>query len=271
MNSSIYNSDDIVSALVNVGLQQGDTAFFSTSLGMVGVAEGVINQDDLNALFLDAIKKVLGPQGTILVPAYSYTFGDSSKSNPKIFDPQTTPSAVGPFPEFFLKQEGVVRSLDPMVSVAGIGPATEILFKDLPATSYGKDCVFARLVKHPNSKCVSVGLGPNWAPFLHHADWLAQVPFRYDKTLYGGIKRPTGIEYLDWVYAVRAPIGESRADAHALGKKATDADIWTHAPLGRARLYACHYKQYFEFTMGLLEDDKWLTAKGPACDVIDKI
>ncbi|NQU57226.1 MAG: AAC(3) family N-acetyltransferase [Rhodospirillales bacterium] len=270
MNNLAYNIDDIVEALIGVGLHQGDTAFFSTSLGMLGVAEGVNNQDDLNTLFFEAIKKVLGTKGTILVPAYSYTFGGSTKDNPKIYDPLTTPAEVGPFPNFFIKQKGVVRSLDPMVSVAGLGPGTEALFKDLPPTSYGDDSVFARLVNHPNTKCVSIGLGPNWVPFLHHADWLAQVPFRYDKSFFGGIKQSAGIEYVEWVYAVRALIDESMSDAHELGRRATDKGIWTHAPLGRARVYVCDYKEFFNYTIKLLQDNKWLTAKGPACDVLIK-
>ena len=267
MTNLVYNKNHIVEALINVGLKQGDTAFFSTSLGMIGTAEGVNNQEELNSLFFEAIKNVIGAKGTILVPAYSYTFGDSTKSNPIIFDPLTTPAEVGPFPNFFMKQNGVVRSLDPMMSVVGLGPDVEILFKDLPATSYGDDSLYARLVNHPNTKCISIGLGPNWTPFLHHADWLAQVPFRYDKSFFGGIKKPTGIEYIEWVYAVRAAIDESRADAHELGKKAAAEGIWTHAPLGRARIYGCGYKKNFDFTMKLLEKDKWLTAIGPACDV----
>lgn len=268
MNSSSYCADDIVKALTDAGLQPGDTAFFSTSLGMVGIAEGVNSQDELNALFLDAIKNVLGPSGTILVPTYSYTFGGSTKENPKIFDPLITPAEVGPFPNFFMKQHGVVRSSDPMMSVAGLGPGGKLLFKELPSTSYGEDCLFARLVQHPCTKCVSIGLGPNWTPFLHHADWLAKVPFRYDKVFHGGIKRQTGIDYIDWVYAVRASIDESRADAHKLGKMAENAGIWTHVPLGRARVYICDYKEFFDFTIGLLNKNKWLTAIGPACEVV---
>ena len=108
MTNLVYNKNHIVEALSNVGLKLGDTAFFSTSLGMIGKAEGVNNQDELNSLFFGAIRNVIGAEGTILVPTYSYTFGDSSKNNPKIFDPLTTPAKVGPFPNFFMKQNGVV-------------------------------------------------------------------------------------------------------------------------------------------------------------------
>jgi aminoglycoside N3'-acetyltransferase len=270
MSNSSYNLEDIVTAFSKAGLRKGDTAFFSTSLGMIGKAEGVNNSEDLNALFFNAIKIALGLEGTILVPAYSYSFGSSTKNSPKTFYPLTTPAETGPFPNFFLKQKNVIRSLDPMMSVAGLGPETESLFKNLPLTSYGEDSLFARLVNHPDTKCISIGLGPNWAPFLHHADWVAQVPFRFEKTFFGGINHPHRTEYINWTYDVRVPIDESRANAHELGKLAEENGIWKFSSLGRARVYACIYKDYFNFTIKQLQQNKWLTAIGPACEISDK-
>ena len=271
MSGVAYNKDNIVQALRNVGLQEGDTAYFSTSLGMIGLPEGVENLQGLNSMFFDAIINVLGKTGTVLIPAYSYTFGqETGGEGLQTFDPKSTPANVGPFPDFFLKQKNVIRSLDPMVSMAGLGPHAHALFKDLPPTSYGQDSLFARLVAHPATKCVSLGIGPNWIPFLHHADWLAQVPFRYDKLFYGKIRDKTALRQVCWVYSVRALINESIADAHRLGEMATDSGIWSHTPLGRARIYACHYKKLFDFTMKHLKQNKWITAKGPPCNVLEK-
>jgi aminoglycoside N3'-acetyltransferase len=271
MNKFQYNQKDIIKALVAAGLEEGDTAYFSTSLGMIGLAEGVKTQEDLNFLFFEAIKEVIRPVGNILVPTYSYTISKGTRNDPAIFDPLTTPSEIGPFPDFILKQKGVVRSLDPMMSIAGLGPKVQEFFEDLPPTSYGAGSLYARLVDTPNTKCVSIGIGPNWTPFIHYADWRSQVPHRYDKLFYGGIKKPSGdVEYTYWLYSVRAMIHESWADAHELGKRATEAGIWSYAPLGRARVYVCGYKEYFDFVMSLMKDDKWLMAKGPACDVLKK-
>jgi len=269
LKHSAYNLSHIIKALADAGLQHGDTAYFSTGLGMLGRADGVSSQEELNRLFLKAIKNILGAEGTIIIPAYSYTFNNSTKNTPKIFDSLTAPAKVGPFPDFFLKQKDVIRSLDPMMSIAGLGPATEILFKDLSPTSYGDDCLYARLLNHHNAKCVNLGLGPNWIPFLHHVDWLAEVPFRYDKYFFGGIKGPAGIKYVDWHYPVAVQIEECRADAHELGNMAVDQGIWAYAPLGRGRVYACDYKDLFEFSLKSVQKFRWLTAKGPACDVTE--
>ena len=158
-----------------------------------------------------------------------------------------------------------------MMSMAGLGPSAGILFKDLPPTSYGADSLYARLVDFPNTKCINLGLGPNWIPFLHHADWLAKVPFRYDKYFYGGIKRAEGIEYLNWHYSVALQTEECKADAHELGHMAFNQGVWTYAALGRGRVYGCEYKKLFDFVLGSIKKDPWLTAKGPAYDVHEKI
>lgn len=270
MPSRSYTQADIIKALKGAGLCTADTAYFSTSLGMLGFAENVNNADELNALFYQSIFEVLGEQGNLLVPTYSYTFGGSTLENPNVYYPKNTPAEVGPFPNYVLKQDKVIRSRDPMMSMAGAGPNIESLFNSLPNTSYGKDSVYERLLSR-QTKCVSIGLGTNWTPFIHHADWLNKVPFRYDKLFYGGIQEDNGnIEYQYWLYSAPARIDESFADAHILGKLALDAGIWKHHPLGRAGVYVCDYREYFEFTLSLMKTNKWLMAKGPKCDVVAK-
>ena len=265
MTKNDYNYTEILECFKNIGLKKGDTAFFSTSLG---IPSTINDAQSLNRFFFEAMAEALGDDGTFVVPTYSYTFGESTKTNPKVFDSMHTPSKIGPFPNFFLNQRGVMRSLDPMMSIAGLGPSSPILLNDLPHTSFGHDCVFARLLRHPNTKCVNIGLGPNWIPFLHHAEWLAKVPFRYDKIFYGGVKRTKRIDYINWLYSVRAPIGESRADAHKLAKLSVKAGIWKWTSLGRARVFCCDYGDLFDFTMAAIKKDKWLTAVGPPCQVV---
>ncbi len=270
---SHYGSDDILQALHDAGLKRGDIVFFTTSLGMLGKAVGVFSPDDLNRLYYECIMETLGPEGTALVPTYSYTFGRSMASRKMVFDPDATPAEIGPFPNFFRLQPGVVRSLDPMTSICGLGPAAGDLFADLPPTSYGADSVFARLTR-TNAKCCSIGLGPNWTPFIHHADWLARVPFRFDKLFTGILRTRDAAGHvqerdMDWLYSVPILSKPGEANAHRLGQKATEAGIWRHAPLGRARVYVAGYQDYFDFAIEQLAVDPWTQAIGPPCSVLD--
>lgn len=264
-----YSYEDIVAALRESGINEGDSVFFTTGLGMVGMPpQSVKNQDDLNELFFRAIKEAVGEDGTILIPTYSYTFGKSKASELAIFDPKETPAEIGPFPNFFLKQDGVVRSLDPMMSVAALGPrAAEFLEGNLN-TSYGEGSFFSKLAKS-DAKCCSIGLGPNWTPFIHYADWLYRVPFRFDKLFYGLIKDGERLKKTAWLYSVRIMADESYPDAHRAGRAAEEAGIWRFAPLGRARVYTAKVKEYFDFVCQKLEANKWFLARGPAGDVIE--
>lgn len=263
-----YSYDDILSALALSGISKGDIVFFTTSLGMLGIPPAAVDKSEaLNSLFLKAFRESVGPLGTVLVPTYSYTFGNSTQDLLAVYDPLITPSSIGPFPNFVLKANGVNRTLDPMVSVAGIGPDCDRLFADLPATSYGEGCLFSRLVSDPRVKCCSVGLGTNWTPFIHHADWLGQVPFRYDKRFYGVIVQEGRLLESDWIYSVRTPSENTLADAYRVGNEAAKAGIWKSADLGRAKVHSASMSKYFEFAMDYLKRDKWALAKGPSIDV----
>lgn len=263
--SRSYTHADIFKSLYDAGLRCGDTVFVTTSLGMLGVPEGIESGEDLNRLFFEILKEFIGPAGNVIVPTYSYTFGGSTASELQVFDPETTPAGVGPFPEFFRHQPGVIRSLDPMMSAAGFGPHIEELFRDLPPTSYGADCLFARLAQIP-AKCCSIGLGPNWMPFIHHTDWLCKVPFRYDKLFKGQINTASGLCDSTWLYSVRLSHDASRATGHKVAKLAVEEGIWQYAPLGRARVYVADYRRYFDFTIQQLGMDPWITAFGPPGD-----
>ena len=265
-----YSSQDIINALKDSGIEKDDTVFFSTSLGMVGLPpESVKTQEDLNALFLDVLRDLL-PDGRVVVPTYSYTFGRSTASELAVFDRQLTPAEIGSFPNFILKQPDAVRSLDPFVSVACIGKNADELLAGISNISYGEGSFFERLVNLPNAKCCSIGLGPNWTPFIHYADYLAKAPHRYDKLFWGYIKDGDNIQYVPWIYSVRALIPEALPYAHTAGREAERAGIWKASSLGRARVYTANCSEYFCFVMDKLRSNKWYLAKGPAVDVFEK-
>jgi len=266
----IYTRDDIINALRESGVNAGDSVFFTTSLGMIGMPPSEIDSSDkLNEFFLDAIIEVIG-DGNIIIPTYSYTFGKGSYSNPAVFDVEMTPSTIGPFPNYILSRPDFIRSKDPFVSVACRGPDCKRFFSGLSNSSYGEDSFFSKMVKISNMKCCSIGLGPNWTPFIHYSDWLSRVPFRYDKIFDGYIRDHEGEHYVSWTYSVPCQIPEARSSAHKVGRLAEKAGIWSSAKLARARIYTSHCSRYFDFVMEQLKYDKWSLATGPKVDVVEK-
>ena len=251
-----FNQSDIENALKKSGIKSGDTVFFTTSLGTLGFFEG--DKKKLCHIFLQSIKKILGKKGSIFVPTYSYSFGKKKK----IFNPNLKNSKIGLFPNFIINHKESLRSIDPMLSICGIGPNKKIL-NNIPYTTYGKNCVFSRMLKLKKVKCCSIGLGLNWIPFLHHIDWLIKSPFRYKKLFSGTIINRNKKKKIVWEYHVRINKEETIPNCHKLGKMGENAGLIKSSNLGMGKIYTFKYKEYFKFIYKILKKNPWLSVTGP--------
>lgn len=274
MGKNSYSEIDIIKSLKKIGLKKGDNIFVGTSLGMFGFPKKVKTQNQLNKIFYSSFMKVIGRRGNIFVPTYSYTFGVphwhfflKKKTNSKIktnscFSKHTR-SEIGPFTNFFLKQKNVIRSQDPMVSVSGSGPLINKMFKNLPYTSYGKDCLFERLLSLKNLKIVSLGLGAGWAPFFHYIENLADVPYRFKKNYSGKLLFNNRSKYVNWEYHSRILDERTITSGYKISKTSVKKKIWKSIELGRSRVNVCNYQRFFKFTLDKVKKNKWYLAKGP--------
>ena len=251
-NSYIYTENDIVKSFAKINLRKGDNLIVTTSLGMLGL---INSKSDINEVFFRMLKKCIGENGTLFVPTYTYSFGKN-----KLFDVKKTKSSIGDFGNFFLNQKNIIRSEDPMMSIAGVGPEAKKILKIKKNTSYGKGCVFEKMLKI-DLKILNIGLGPNWIPFIHYLDYLNKVPFRYDKYFEGQIidinnKR----KKIRWHYPVRNSDARSRANGHVLGRLAENKKIFMSVKLGRGRILVAKYKKLFNFLEKVTSKNKYLTS-----------
>jgi aminoglycoside 3-N-acetyltransferase len=259
-----YDCDIMARALRQAGIEEGDTVLFHMSLGMLGVPAGVNGQEELNRHFLECARTVLGPEGTMLVPAYTY-----SLCRGETFDPRSTPSAIGPFPEFFRRQPGVMRSAEPILSVCAAGPMASELFADLPPTSYGPGCLYSRMVERGTKIC-TVGLGLNWATILHHIEEMAGVPYRYRKIFRGDMADELGrVREVEWIYSVRLWSDNADVDARELTVSIVKDGVCSNVPLGRSGLCCVRADRYFEYAAAKMRENPWIAAKGPAGDPLE--
>ena len=259
-----YNLEDVKNSLKSAGLKKNDSIFLTTGLPNLGIP----NTSKLNYIHIacnwifDSIKEIIGPKGNIFVPTYTYSF-----TNKKKFCKNKTKSEIGYFPNFFLKQNKIIRSSDPMFSIAGLGPKSKKILQKIPNNSFGKDCIFERFLKINKMKSCTIGLGYNWIPFLHYLDWLNQVPFRYEKKLNGYIKINKKYKKINWIFYARYLREESMANGYKIGNKAKKAGIFKTAKLGSSIVHLSNYKNLFYFSKKISKKNLWISAQGPKFNI----
>ena len=172
-----YSKEEIALALEKLGLMKGDSLFVHSNIGFFGILENTKNIDDVCEIFFDSIFELIGAEGTIFVPAFTYSF-----SRGEVFDPLKPPK-MGAFSDWFFKHPDSIRSHDPSFSVIGIGKKALSMTKDLPSNSFGKDCFFERFYKI-NGKILNLNFDAG-STFIHYFERLLDVPYRFDKTFKG--------------------------------------------------------------------------------------
>ena len=252
-----YTKDDLVTALREVGVKQGETIFVHMSLGRLGYSDRGKTMADSCAVLHEALREAVGDTGTVLVPVYTYSIGRR-----EIFDLEHSHSTTGDYTEFFRKQPGAVRSADPMLSVAGIGPQAEKLLTNLPRTCYGKGSVYDRL-HETGARIVTVGLGLYWATYRHYIEEHCNVPFRFPK-LFTGFIREDGKERKEtWTYYAAPFTKNCGPNGIPLEKRARETGLCLTRAVGRAEVCAIGCREYRDFAEAEFAREPWLSAEGP--------
>ena len=253
-----YTKQDFVNALRNVGVQHGDVLFVQMSLGRLGYSSRGKAIEDSCITLHEALRESVGTIGTIIVPSYTYSIGKG-----EIFDLEQTPSTVGEYTEFFRKQPGVIRSADPMLSVAGIGPQAKSLLTNLPHTCFGDGSVYDRLYK-TNARIVNVGLGLYWSTYLHYIEECCRVPYRFHKLFTGHILQAGQIRRETWTYFASPYTNNCLSDAVPLEVKVREAGLCLSHKIGRGEVCSIGCREYRDFATIELSRKPWFTAVGPA-------
>jgi aminopeptidase-like protein/aminoglycoside N3'-acetyltransferase len=262
-----YRREDLVHGLREIGAEPGDTIFLHVDLAALGEPRGV-GEGGAPGLLLAAVREVVGPGGTILVPTYTFSF---CRGEP--FDPQRTATVGGPwspsadFLEFFRAQPGTIRSSDPIHSVTGQGPSAAALLRDLPPTCFGEGSVFHRL-REGRGKICMVGLGLEEATLRHHSEEVARAPFRYRKLFTGLIREGETDRKSGWIYNVRILADNGFPDGHRLEARARARGLCRASAVGRGELLVIGARELHELTLASLAEDPWVTARGPAGDPV---
>ena len=167
--------------LADLGVRPGMTLMVHSALGQIGWTVG----GPVSAI--RALLEVLGPSGTLVMPAESpfvsdpqswddarvkEEWHDAIREHLPVFDPATTPTTMGAIPEAFRTYPGTKRSLHPLVSVCANGTLADAITKDHSlAFGEGRGTPFEKLYDL-DGQTLLAGVGFNRCTSLHFAESL---------------------------------------------------------------------------------------------------
>ena len=244
----MYTKEQLKKQVENMGLTGEETILIHSSMKSIGEVEGGADT------VLDAWIEYFG-HGLLLLP--THTWKNINADSP-VYNPKETPSCVGLLTNMFLKRDGVIRSLHPTHSMAGIGKkAAEYLAgeenNNTPCTPGG---CYDRL-KDVGGKILLVGVGHERNTYIHSVEEVLNVPNRLSdmpvlmKIVQHG-KKPVSV-YMRKHYNSQQPhISE---DFVKLNRAFDECGAAVHTVFGSAECILCDARRIFEVTRHVLAPD----------------
>ena len=286
-----YKKEEAAARLSEIGLQRGDVVLMHSDIAKTGVPNGFDpKKNNLCSIIYDAIITVIGDSGTLIAPAFSY-----SLVRGETYIPQSSPSLVGSFSNWFRSQPGVVRSHDPIFSFCACGPEAKHIFADITNDSFSPSrSPYAKLLQL-KAKVLFWGTDTRSLTAIHFAEQqlyesgTLSVRYRYKK-LFAGKSIHDGVECnVRWIYLVRVNIPNTYPDldvmhaaypelrrtsiepAEDLKTLHTDclrAGVLKQAGLGSGRVACGELESVLDIFKSNKIKNPWRYLAGPPCDLL---
>jgi aminoglycoside 3-N-acetyltransferase len=254
---SNYKIDDIRIALSKLGLVNGDTIFIHSNLFHFGILSNVtISIDEYSRVFYEELINLIGRNGTLIVPTFSYSFMKN-----EVYNPENSVSSMGVFSEYIRQEPNSIRSLDPNFSIACIGLNCEYYIRQDTNHSFGINSFFHKFYIN-NGKFINMNLDAG-TTFIHFIEKQEKVHYRFDKKFCGHLIIGDNLKqdcYYHFVYDLNNNYNEpdfSRVEDLLIGK-----DSIKKVNLGLGRLLSFAAKDYYEVISNELKINKNFLIKG---------
>lgn len=169
----------MMETLLSLGADKCDILYIHTSLSF-----GTPNPDLKKKAMLGELLNVIMELGvkTVCMPTFTFSF-----CNGLDYNPATSASRMGVLNEFFRKQDGVIRSIDPLMSVALLGEDKDLV-TGVGHVSCGENSTFDKLRHRDNVKFLFLGpkIG-DCLTYMHYMEWLYSVDYRYNRIFRGNV------------------------------------------------------------------------------------
>ncbi len=248
-----YSYDDIVRAYRAAGVRPGGVVCVISALWRLGGYAG--GTEAVAADHYRALREVLGPDGTVVVPTSSFDLCNTDIP----FDPATTPSHErGILAEYVRNLPEAGRSFHPFGSYAAVGPLAGRITDGVSRHVYGPHTPEARLIEL-NARLLNIGVGPNICTAVHHAEQLMAVPYRYTKEFIHPVRRD-GVTTHEpfYMFVQYRDIGIERDYNETLFKRLAGRMEIDTAKLGRGAAHGYDVVDFHRETTSLMAEDIYI-------------
>ena len=254
--------DDACYSLQTAGLEEGDVLFSHANFALFGRMETVFSAEDLFSFWMRVIRNVIGNEGTMVFPSFTYSFNSSDPSG--VFDISRSNSNVSGLANYIMQHEDEhYRSMDPMLSVVAVGPHARFITEDIGSETFGEQSIWQRLYEL-NAKIVNFNID-SASTFLHWIERKAGVAYRTDIPMTGTIINHNGDrEVITIKYFGRKNYNDpsTAEDFQEYHKEAISFGIVKHMTLGRGIINLSNTKDVAAFTLNQIKlTNNFLTAK----------
>lgn len=243
------------SALRAAGIESGMTVFCHSNIAFFGKVQGIINMNQLIEFTLNCFIDVLGKDGTLVLPTFTYSFGVNSRK--KTFDIKnslSTTSSLGNW--LVIKGEGS-RSQDPMLSVVAVGKKQKEITQNIDSVCFGKQSIWSRLYENDALIC-NLNLDSG-STYLHWVERELGVPYRKDIPMSGKIIADGNIRKANIIYTgrnLKDPLSKSRFETYH--SESIKSGITKLIGLGRGQIVSQRTRAAKELFGNLLTDHPYL-------------
>jgi aminoglycoside 3-N-acetyltransferase len=238
--------DQVIACLTGLGIRTGDGLLVHSAVQYLGRPQGGVG------MYLEAIKAVIGAEGTVVVPAFNFGF---ARGEP--YDPAETPSqGMGAFSEYVRQLPGARRTSHPMQSVAVLGCyAADLAGRDT-LSAFDPGSAFERMLEL-DFKLLLLGADSRATSMFHYCEQRANVPYRYWKDFTGPVHTSDGWQTRTYRMFARdldlnpqLTLDPVVADMQARGQ-------WKSALLNYGLVTVCRLVDFVAAADRFLADDPW--------------
>jgi aminoglycoside N3'-acetyltransferase len=240
------SAQNLKQALVELGVGEGDDLLIHSALQLLGRPEGG------EGMYLEVLEKLIGLEGTIAVPAFSFAFARGEDH-----DPSSSPSeAMGVFSELVRKDPRATRTQHPMQSLALIGKHSSELAELKTASAFDDGSAFDRMLEM-DFKLLLMGAEIQAASIVHYSEQRAEVPYRYWKDFKGRVRANKNWEMGSYRMFVRDLEMNPELKLAPIQNRLEAKGNWKSVLVNYGEMAVCSLKAFVAATDELLESDPW--------------